>query len=150
MMKKISVPLMVVSEMNKREHWRAAHARHKKQKEICKKHLLIEDVPRMLPVRITMIRIGKRKLDSDNLQGAFKYVRDAIAEYFFPNLAAGRADDSELLFWDYSQEKGLPSIQILFDWDLNTGSFLSKALSHRLICFEDEKPSLSEILPVEQ
>lgn len=108
--------MMTISEMNKREHWRAAHARHKKQKTNVRKALEIENIPRMLPCRVKMIRVGKKKLDSDNLQGAFKYVRDAIAEYFIPGLAAGRADDDPGFLWEYDQVKGLPSIQVEFDW----------------------------------
>jgi len=116
MYKKIDVDCMVISESNKREHWRAAHARHKKQKATIRKSLTVENIPRLMPVKITMIRVGKKKLDSDNLQGAFKYVRDAIADYFIPGLLAGRADDDPGLHWEYSQTKGLPSIQLEFDW----------------------------------
>ncbi len=119
MMKIIEIPLVVISELNVREHWRKGHLRHKGQKFLVANALKNENIPQMTPVNITMTRIGKKKLDSDNLQGAFKYVRDAIAEYFFPGLAAGRADDNEDLTWRYAQEIGEPKCKLTFDWDLN-------------------------------
>jgi len=132
MMKKIYVPIQVISEMNKREHWRAAHARHKKQKHAVKTVLTANAVPRMFPVKVTMIRVGKRTLDSDNLQGAFKYVRDAIADYFIPGLQAGRADDDSGFQWCYDQIKGEPSIEILLDWDLHDHPWLASGQESRL------------------
>lgn len=111
------MPIHVVSEMNQKEHWAVAHKRHKKQKEGVKLYLTANAIPRMFPVKVTMIRVGKRRLDSDNLQAAFKYVRDAIADYFIPGLQAGRADDDLGFYWCYDQIKGEPSIVIQLDWD---------------------------------
>lgn len=51
-----------------------------------------------------MTRIGKRKMDFDNLVSSLKYVRDAIADFIFPGLPPGRADDHPLLFWEYRQK----------------------------------------------
>jgi len=67
--------------------------------------------PGLLPCTVHLIRIG-RKLDSDNLQGAFKYIRDAIAELLVPGLATGRADDDERITWEYAQEKGKVGVRI--------------------------------------
>ena len=53
-----------------------------------------------LPATITLTRIGKRKLDDDNLAAAFKYVRDQIAA------AYGVDDGSELYAWRYQQRTG--------------------------------------------
>ncbi len=46
---------------------------------------------------VTLTRIGKRKLDSDNLQGGFKAIRDAIAKAF------GIDDGSDRWGWRYDQ-----------------------------------------------
>jgi len=62
---------------------------------------------REIPLYIKLIRISSRKLDlEDNLPMAFKWVKDAIADILVPGKQAGRADDSELLSWDYGQETG--------------------------------------------
>ena len=61
------------------------------------------------PCEITLTRIGKRAMDSDNLAASLKYVRDAIAEHIFDRqkkLAPGRADGDERIEWIYKQEVG--------------------------------------------
>lgn len=117
MMKKLDVDIKVISELNQHEHWTVGYGRHKKQKKAVLEAMKAAAIPQMLPCKITMIRIGVRKLDSDNLQAAFKWVRDAIAEHFLPGLAPGRADDSTDLHWHYHQTTGSPStIQLEFDW----------------------------------
>jgi hypothetical protein len=52
------------------------------------------------PVVVTITRIGPRKLDSDNLASACKYVRDAVA------IAVGEDDGSDLYTWVYKQQTG--------------------------------------------
>lgn len=60
-----------------------------------------------LPCHVKMIRIAPRFLDKDeNLPMAFKYLKDAIADYFIPGLQPGRADDDDRITWEYGQEKG--------------------------------------------
>jgi len=125
MMKRVEIPLLVISELNVREHWRVGHMRHKGQKFTVTQYLKNNNIPQMTPVTITMIRSAKKKLDSDNLQGAFKYVRDAIAEYFCPGLAAGRADENEDLHWVYKQEVGDGKTIIELNWDFNEQPWLS-------------------------
>lgn len=58
-----------------------------------------------LPCEITMIRYGPRLLDSDNLQTAFKSIRDKIADLLIPGLAKGQADGDPRLIWRYDQQK---------------------------------------------
>lgn len=53
-----------------------------------------------LPAVVTLTRFGKRKLDGDNLQGAFKYVRDQIAKKL------GVDDGDSRYEWVYVQEIG--------------------------------------------
>lgn len=55
------------------------------------------------PVRITLTRIAPNEVDSDNLRGMFKRVRDGICEVL------GFRDDKDrdgYLAWVYAQEKG--------------------------------------------
>jgi hypothetical protein len=56
------------------------------------------------PLRITMTRIGARALDNDNLEGAFKPVRDGITD------GLGLKDDAERagLEWVCEQRRGAP------------------------------------------
>lgn len=109
--------LITVSEANSREHWRKAHARRKNQKHMLVISLFVSQVPRDLPVTITLIRVSSRFLDDDNLQSAFKYIRDAIADYFIPGLLPGRADSDPRINWKYSQEKSKEKgTRIQFSW----------------------------------
>ena len=70
--------------------------------------------PIELPCTVRLIRISQRELDGDNLQGAFKYVRDAIAQNPTPGLKPGPADGDYVSHW-YYQEKGKPiHVKIIF------------------------------------
>jgi hypothetical protein len=98
----ITIPVRVISEANTREHWGLKASRAKKQKneailavKVCTEYRSLK-----LPLAISFVRYGKRKLDSDNLQGAFKAVRDGVAEALSIN------DGSDLITWDYKQEAG--------------------------------------------
>ena len=117
MIKEFTSQLQVISESNSREHWRKAHVRHKYQKLHIRLALLDNKIPQNLPVIITLTRLSPRKLDSDNLQTAFKYVRDTIADHFIPGKAPGRADDEPSFEWRYDQiqskDKG---IHLHFEW----------------------------------
>ena len=105
MKKYLIIPMVTVSESNKREHWHKAAKRHKIQKQTVLFELMAYRIPKSLPVEITMTRLSPRQLDDDNLTAAFKYIRDAIAEYFIPGLAVGRADNDPGFTWKYTQEK---------------------------------------------
>ena len=101
--------------MNSHEHWRVAHKRHKIQKNHILLYLRANRVSISLPCTILLTRVSAGKLDDDNLPPAFKWIRDAIADYITPGLRPGRADDNAKITWRYSQEKGLrgkPSIRI--------------------------------------
>lgn len=107
------LPVYTVSEANLSEHWSKSSKRHKTQKTLI--HFWFQNAkPKIfLPCIIKLTRISPRFLDDDNLTIAFKWIRDAIAENIFPGKAAGRADDSKLIKWQYDQIKGNPqSIKI--------------------------------------
>jgi len=53
-----------------------------------------------LPCTVLMTRIAPRKLDDDNLRGAFKAVRDQVAAWL------GVDDADPRVTWAYAQERG--------------------------------------------
>jgi hypothetical protein len=74
----IKITMKLPSLANTRMHWRAMDRLKKSQKEIVACYLHGQPLPD-LPAIVTLTRTGTRKLDDDNLSGAFKYVRDEIA-----------------------------------------------------------------------
>lgn len=97
----IEMPIIVVSEANRRDHHMARYRRSKRQSSLCKIACLrlIKPLPEDYFAKITLTRLGKRTLDTDNLAGAFKSVRDIIADLL------GVDDGSDRLTWIYAQEK---------------------------------------------
>lgn len=63
-------------------------------------------VPPKSPWVVTIIRIGRRKLDGDNLHYSCKFVRDEIARII------GVDDGSPLYTWDYDQRIGEYGVEI--------------------------------------
>jgi len=99
--------LATANEANSSEHWTAKHRRHKKQKMAIKRAFLIDRPQITTPLRIVLTRIAPRELDGhDNLPASLKWIVDSIAAWFYPGKAAGRADDSKEIKWEYKQEKG--------------------------------------------
>jgi hypothetical protein len=113
LVKSWDLPIKVVSEANISEHWSKAHKRHKMQKKAI--GYLMSDISlyRDMPITIKLIRISPLKLDQkDNLPMAFKYVADYIADLIYPGLQPGRADENDLMKWEYAQEDGSGSIRV--------------------------------------
>lgn len=100
----IWLPIRTVSEANMREHWSVKAKRKKEQTALAA--LVLSPVLRnqswsgVPPMRIKLTRVGLRRLDADNLAGAFKGVQDGIA------VALGVDDGDERIEWVYAQEKG--------------------------------------------
>lgn len=96
----ILIPLQTKSEANQSEHWRVKAARVKSQKDWIKLALLQKGkvASFQLPAIVTFTRYGPRLLDSDNLAGAFKAVRDAVATW----LGCGDSP-SDPVTWEYQQ-----------------------------------------------
>lgn len=86
------------SGLNMREHWRKRAKRVKGERTVSKMAVMANGMPE-LPVEVTMTRLSSGRLDDDNLQGAFKAVRDGIAD------AYGIPDNDPRLVWLYGQEK---------------------------------------------
>jgi hypothetical protein len=107
-----TIPVYTVSEANTNQHW----AKKKKRTDLQKRWIWLifkRDKPDIkLPCLIKLIRIGKRKLDDDNLPVSVKILRDKIADQIIPGKAAGQADSDSRLSWEYAQEKGENSVRI--------------------------------------
>lgn len=109
----VTLPIKVVSEANLRECWQSKHRRSRNQRDIVK--IGLYNFHRSLraykgPIKVTLTRIGVRKLDGDNLQRAFKGVRDQVAE------ECGVDDGADRIEWRYGQEKGKPyAVKILIE-----------------------------------
>jgi hypothetical protein len=100
-----TIPLRLPSLANCRMHWRAMLRLKQKQKATTAAVLAWVKLP-PLPATVTITRIGPKKLDSDNLAGAAKYVRDQIAA------AYGVDDGSDLYSWQYAQQRGDFSVRV--------------------------------------
>ena len=96
---KIILPLKLPSLANARLHWRALDKIKRSQKDAVTAWMRHRQFP-PLPVVVTITRIGKRRLDGDNLQAAAKYVRDQIAAIYETD------DGSDLFVWRYEQRLG--------------------------------------------
>lgn len=101
----VEVPVKLISEANTSDHWTV----HMRRKHNVQKQLQLALNAKLghrsltTPAKVVLTRIGK-KLDDDNLLGAFKSVRDKIADAIIPGKRPGRADDSPLIEWEYKQE----------------------------------------------
>lgn len=103
----ITLPIKIVSELNLREHWTKKHRRHKRWHKLVWAALLQHRGKIILPCCVTLIREAPRALDADNLMGAFKSLRDYVADQIIPGLKMGQADHDERITWGYMQLKTL-------------------------------------------
>lgn len=104
------LPVEVVSEMNRRDHWAKRYRRAKNQKQIAftltRSHarlfwdrMMNEDRLRLIVTMTRIMRRRQRPFDSDNLAAAFKAVRDGVAK------ALGIDDGCNQVDWRYGQER---------------------------------------------
>lgn len=111
----IEIPIALPSVSNLREHWAAKARRVKSQRKATRWRLVaglisaLVDPTTRTPVAVTLTRVSPRKLDDDNLCGAFKAVRDEVAAYF------GVDDADPRLTWRYAQAKGPAKVVIAFE-----------------------------------
>lgn len=107
------IPIHTISEANRAEHWSKGFKRHRQQKNLIRCFMSDLALYRDFPYTVKLIRLSRRKLDEhDNLPMAFKYIVDQIADLMFPGQKAGKADDTDLIEWNYAQEKGKKSTRI--------------------------------------
>ena len=102
--------LVVVSEMNRRDHWAVRRKRFETQRILFVAALIgwpIHDaINRWSAFTVTFTRLGAKQLDSDNLAGAFKAVRDSLASWI------GVDDGDPRITWLYDQRPGEPGIEV--------------------------------------
>lgn len=102
----VEVPIKTVSELNRREHWASRARRVKAQRAAtmlalrCSRIDPVDEYLDAARLRVLLVRIGPRKLDGDNLQGALKAVRDAVAEWVSID------DGNDWYEWSYAQQTG--------------------------------------------
>lgn len=90
------IPMTLPSVANLREHWSARAKRAKMHRQTIAVHrAMLSHLTGVTVVRLG--RLAPRKLDGDNLQGAFKAIRDQIA------YELGVDDGSDAVTWLYYQ-----------------------------------------------
>lgn len=113
----VTIPLRTVSEANRRDHWATKAKRVASQRGIVGLALrgpmmawcgssAARAIPCVFGSVAKLTRISPRKLDDDNLRGALKAVRDAVA------FTLGVDDANPSVEWEYAQEKGKPAVRI--------------------------------------
>ncbi len=112
-MLRFSIPIRLVSLANVRMHWAVKSKLAKGQRLLgegmAKAALgkkvtdasIIGAMEGLWPYRVKITRVGKRKMDSDNLAISAKHVRDGIADA----LGVNDGDESKIT-WSYAQEIG--------------------------------------------
>lgn len=100
---RVIVPIRLRSEANERLHWAEKARRTKEQREVVGWSLKSARRPMagLLRVRITRLypSLG-RPMDDDNLAGAAKHARDAVAEWL------GVDDRDPRVMWSVDQRRG--------------------------------------------
>lgn len=93
------LPILIESEQNRRDHWRTKARRVAEQKAevLIEWRRLIGKSNVTFPATVKLTRYGVRLLDSDNLAGGFKAVRDALAHLL------GIDDGDPRITWHYAQ-----------------------------------------------
>lgn len=91
--------IKTISEANQREHWAAKLTRKRTQQSTFHVLWRVHKPKVKLPATITFTRYSTHTLDSDNLAGAFKHVRDQLAKEI------GIDDGSKEIKFEYAQER---------------------------------------------
>ena len=107
---RVHVPIGTGRGLNDRKHWYARSRQVKDERfavglmlNACK-----DPLPEGPCYRVTLTRCApSRGLDSDNLQGSLKAVRDEVAAFL------GVDDGSPLIAWEYAQRRA--------DWGVDIG-----------------------------
>jgi hypothetical protein len=104
----VTIPnLPLVSEANAHEHYRERSNRAATQHAVVGSTLrVLGGAPPALPCRVVITRVSARGLDTDNLQGSAKHVRDAVAKWL------GVDDRDPRVDWPVVQEKGPAAVRI--------------------------------------
>ena len=93
----LDVDMKVVSVANMRMHWAVKARLTKDHRKKAYNALCAVAAPPTPPCTVVLTRVAPRALDGDNLQSAFKAVRDGVADWF------GVDDGDQRLDWQYCQ-----------------------------------------------
>ena len=94
----LTVPLRIYGAPNLREHWSKRAKRVKAERDTVAWYLRPKPRP-ALPLVVTLTRRAPRTLDTDNLAGGFKAVRDQVASWL------GVDDADQRVTWVYAQDR---------------------------------------------
>ena len=110
---RVTIPgLRLSNTLNTRQHWRQKAAAAKRQRHTVA--LVLRTHPRPTgPVVVTIVRVAPRQLDSDNLAGACKSVRDGVADWL--EVDDGVAERKGGVVWRVEARKGPVSVEIRVD-----------------------------------
>ncbi len=109
----LTLAIRTVSEANSHEHWRLRQKRAKAQRStagvVILAALRAPGTRRVtFPATVTLTRLAPSQgLDSDNLAGSQKHVRDGIAD------ALGIDDRDPRVTWLYDQERGPWGVRVV-------------------------------------
>ena len=98
----IELPIRTYSLPNMRWHWarKATYAKQQRQEVfLAVRAAGIRSAPDGAFV-VRLVRIGKRRLDKDNLAASWKHIQDSVA------LAMGIDDGDPRIDWQYDQQIG--------------------------------------------
>ncbi len=107
--------IKTVSEANQREHWAKKNRRKNDQQLqfLAEWRKQAKDKEFTFPMTVIFTRYSCQKMDSDNLAGAFKGVRDQLAKIL--NID----DGSELIKFEYKQKR-IPKREYYFTVEINS------------------------------
>lgn len=109
----VSIPGLRTRSLNEREHLQVKARRIAREREVTRLACALQcsSIRAHAPSKltITLVRIGPRRLDSDNSIGSLKAVRDGVAD------ALGIDDGDPRLTWEYRQETGPFGVRIYLD-----------------------------------
>lgn len=103
----LAIPLRV-SSLNAREHWAARARRVKRERGIVRLCWYSTDgagvraLASSRPLRVTLVRVGRRAADMDNVVGGCKGPRDEIASL----IGVDDKDGTDGVTWHYEQRVG--------------------------------------------
>jgi hypothetical protein len=113
-----TVPVKATFTLNSREHWSARARKRKAERRsvgLAYRNAFIRTPsftlsgPSWKTYVVTLTRIGPRKLDSDNVQGALKAIRDEVAAQL------GIDDGDPRITWKYEQAKGEYAVRVVIE-----------------------------------
>jgi len=99
----ITIPIRLKNEANSNKHWSKKVKDHQTQKMLVR--AFMPSKPPSPPCIVLLTRHAPRPFDSDNLQMAFKWIRDELAGILLHHADGSRVDNDYRIQWHYAQKK---------------------------------------------